>query len=119
MTTKSRQDAMDTFKEILQDVDDSSEAGSKASKAIMKTIVATMPDRASTQMKFNELLKEFRTDVLKEELPWDDLSEDERSKVSRLCICFVLYTFLCILQRQRKSHDKRLRILFSKTDHRY
>ena len=39
---------MDTFKEIMQDIDDSSEAegtGSEAFKAIMKNIIAAMSDR--------------------------------------------------------------------------
>lgn len=42
MTTKSGQDAMDTLKEILEDIDSISESGSNTSRAILKNIASTM-----------------------------------------------------------------------------
>ncbi|XP_060574411.1 uncharacterized protein LOC132732081 [Ruditapes philippinarum] len=85
MATKSGQSALDTFKEILSDIDDSfSEAGSHVSEKILMNINATMSDRAATQKKFNELLEDFRKDVLKQNTEWDGLSENEKNSMSRL-----------------------------------
>ncbi|WAR28022.1 hypothetical protein MAR_013726, partial [Mya arenaria] len=38
-------------------------------------------NRAATQLKFNDLLEKFRTDVLSEDLPWNEMTEEERNSV--------------------------------------
>lgn len=43
-----------------------------------------MSDRASTQFKFNQLLKQLRVDVLKEDLgyEWENVSDEEHHSLS-------------------------------------
>lgn len=85
MATKSGQSAFYTFKEILSDIVDSfSKTDSKISYQILMNISSTMSDRAATQKKFNELLEDSRTDVLKTNVEWDALSEIEKKFMSRL-----------------------------------
>lgn len=46
--------------------------------------------RAETEAKFNEILEEFRTDVLKEDLGenWNIKSAEEQMSISKLCNVF-------------------------------
>lgn len=67
--TKSGQDVLDCFKEILKDIDQAThrvdETDSPSmSELLLSHIVATMSDRASTQTKLNELLEAYRAEVL-------------------------------------------------------
>jgi hypothetical protein len=41
-----------------------------------------MSDRATTQLKFNELLEEYRTHILKEEFEeqWAEMSDAEKNR---------------------------------------
>ena len=50
-----------------------------------------MSDKDATQVKFNELLEEYRTQILQEKLgnAWNDMSELEQLSISKLNI------FLC------------------------
>ena len=67
--TKGATDTMTTFNEILSDISDASQFSDReSSKKILLNIVATMSDRASTQIKFNELLEDYRANILKEHL---------------------------------------------------
>ena len=45
-----------------------------------------MSDKAATQVKFNELLEEYRTQILQEKLgnAWNDMSELEQLSISKL-----------------------------------
>jgi Na+-transporting NADH:ubiquinone oxidoreductase subunit NqrA len=45
-----------------------------------------MSDRACTQIKFNELLEDYRANILKEHLSesWDMMSDAEKSSVTKL-----------------------------------
>lgn len=79
----------------------------------MKNIVATMSDRASTQMKFNDLLQEFRTEVLREQLPWNDMSDDEKTKLSRLCNFFCsLHVLVHLVEAAEKSLVETENVIF-------
>lgn len=61
MATKSGQSALDTFTEIVSDIEDSfSKTDCKISDQILMNISSTMSDRAATQKKFNKLLEDFR-----------------------------------------------------------
>ncbi|WAR05051.1 SPIN3-like protein, partial [Mya arenaria] len=91
IVTKSGKDVLQSLHQILGDIDALSESADKpVSREILKNISSTMSDRASTQMKFNQLLEEFRTDVLKEDLgeEWDNMSEEEQLSISKLCNFF-------------------------------
>ncbi|XP_071149165.1 uncharacterized protein [Mytilus edulis] len=87
MTTKAGQSVLNVLKDILSDIDDASErSDNEVSKEILLNISSTMSDRAATQLKFNELLEEFRTSVLKEKMvdTWETLSLNEQETISKL-----------------------------------
>ena len=71
-----------------------------------------MSDRASTQLKFNELLEEYRTHVLKETMgeAWDGMSSVEQLAFSKLCNFFcglhVLVHFADAASIAMKETDK-------------
>ena len=54
----------DVLKVILGDIELSSEKADDTAKHILLKISCTMSDRASTQLKFNELLKDYRKEIL-------------------------------------------------------
>ncbi|XP_053392120.1 uncharacterized protein LOC128554835 [Mercenaria mercenaria] len=91
ISTKAGKDVLQTLLTILGDIDSVSEtADNQASREILKHISSTMSDRASTQIKFNQLLEEFRKEVLKEDLgeQWDTMTNEEQLSISRLCNFF-------------------------------
>ena len=91
MTTKAGKYVLKCLLNILGDIDTvGNTSENQASKTILKNIASTMSDRASTQVKFNELLEVFRTEVFKEELgeQWDAMTEDEQMSISHLCNFF-------------------------------
>lgn len=93
LLTKSGRDTLAVFQDILQDIDDRSEKTDLASKKILLKITATMSDRASTELKFNELLEKFRADVLPELMTnlLYELSDEDQRSASSLLIFFVVY----------------------------
>ena len=86
MTTKSGQDTLQTLKEILWDLDDKYYSGeNKASEDLLFHIRNTMSDRAATELKFNELLEEYRRDVLPKVVrDWEELTDEEKEIMGRL-----------------------------------
>ena len=87
IVTKGATDTLATFNEILDDISDSSKfSNNDSGKKILLNIVSTMSDRASTQIKFNELLEDYRTTILKEHLSdsWDAMNDAEKSSVTKL-----------------------------------
>ena len=61
MASKSAVDTLSVFKEILSDIDCTcQQAENEPSKVILQHIVATISDRATTKVKFNTLLKDYR-----------------------------------------------------------
>ena len=63
--TKSADNTLKVFKEILRDLNDISDSeNDPVSRDIIKHICATLSDRAATEMKFNNLLESYRKDVL-------------------------------------------------------
>ena len=93
MVTKSAQDTLSTYKEILQDIDDRTRASkNETSMKILLHTVATMSDRAATELKFNQLLQDYRKDTLPQFIEgYDCLSEDDRAPLERM------YNFFCAL----------------------
>ncbi|WAQ97233.1 hypothetical protein MAR_029923 [Mya arenaria] len=91
ISTKAGKDVLQTLQQILGDIDVVSELSENpASIQILKNISSTMSDRASTQIKFNQLLEDFRTDVLKEDLgdEWENMTNEEQLSISKLCNIF-------------------------------
>ena len=65
MVSKSGKDTLSTFKDILADIDVRCKAtNNEFSSNILKHISATMSDRASTELKFSELLQQYRESVI-------------------------------------------------------
>ena len=71
-----------------------------------------MSDRTSTQIKFNELLEDYRANVIKESMgaAWDNMSLEEQLVCSRLCNFFcglhVLVHFADAASISMKENDK-------------
>ena len=81
MATKAEQSVLGTMLEILSDIDYVSlKSNNKTSKPILLNISCTMSDRAATQIKFNELLQDFRKEVVTELYgnKWVELPEKEQ-----------------------------------------
>lgn len=86
ITTKSAQDTLDVLKEILSDIDLRSKlTDNSKSKALLTHIIATMSDRAQTEIKFNALLEEYRSSILPTVIEnYDDLPDDDKKAVASL-----------------------------------
>ena len=86
MSTKSAQDTLSTFKDILQDISESQEhSENDTSLKILRNIQNTMSDRASTELKFNDLLQDYRKDILPIVIDnFDQLDDKTRTSVERL-----------------------------------
>ena len=59
----------------------------------MLNITSTMSDK--TPIKFNTLLEEYRTQILEEKLrdAWDNMTDLEKTSVSRMNYFFVDFTY--------------------------
>ena len=93
METKSAQDTLSTYKGILHDIDDRTRTRkNETSMKILLHTVATMSDRVATELKFNQLLQDYRKDTLPQFIEgYDCLSEDDRAPLERM------YNFFCTL----------------------
>jgi hypothetical protein len=85
MATKSSGDTLDTFKEILSDIDAASDRDDSAANRLLCNIKNTMSDRASTETKFNEMLKEYRDTVLPDViLNFNMLNEESKQAITEM-----------------------------------
>lgn len=86
LVTKSGQDTLDALKGILQDIDKRcQDTASETSKHILGNIYNTMSDSASTEIKFCNLVEEFRGTILPYTVQnYARLSEEERVPVDKL-----------------------------------
>ena len=84
---------LSTFKQILSDIDDVSVTENKRSEQIMVNIASTMSDRAATQVNFNDLLEEFRSDIVIGQLgeAWESFNESRNSQ--NFAISFAPYMY--------------------------
>ena len=102
LATKSADDTLSTFKEVLQDIDDKKRADdtSDVAKKILKNIQNTMSDRAATEMKWHEMLENYRRNILPEVVEnWKDLTEDEKAPLERLRNFYCgLHTYVQVAQ---------------------
>ena len=89
IVSKSGQDCLNTFKQILCDIDDDSHRSDEVARKILVKISSTMSDRASTQIKFNDLLEEYRKDILSLTVEnYDSMSEAQQLSLGKLCNFF-------------------------------
>lgn len=95
IVTKSAQDTLKAFKEILCGIDDRcSVTDCEKSRAILIHIVATMSYKAGMEKKFDELLEEYRRDILSPTVDnYEYVSEDDQQAVGKLS------NFLCGVHR--------------------
>lgn len=83
----SAQNTLETFEEILDDIDCVQQALGKdtASSKIIAKIKNTMSDRHSAEKLFNDLIHDFRAGVLPTIIEnWDHLHESEQEQFSRM-----------------------------------
>lgn len=82
---KSGQSTLDTFKYILNDINDYCFQAEKKSDMhvgyqILANIRDTMSDRASTDKTFNGLLEQFRIDILPDDIDnWNEINEKQKT----------------------------------------
>ncbi len=90
IASKAGQDVLSTFQQILRDIDlISDQAEFQVSQRILYNITSTMSDRASTQLKFNDLLEDYRREILPEMIQnYGDLLPEERLAAGKLCNFF-------------------------------
>ena len=85
MATKSSHDTLDTFKDILSDIDSVCNEGESPGQRLLTNIKNTMSDRASTETKFNELLANYRNELLPQVIEnFEQMEENEKAAVSKM-----------------------------------
>ncbi|WAR14697.1 hypothetical protein MAR_004802 [Mya arenaria] len=84
--TKYASNTLSVLKEILEDLDCASKcSNSETSRDIVAHITATMSDRAATEVKFNDLLSTYRTEVLPLVYSnYETFTEDEKNSMESL-----------------------------------
>lgn len=83
----SAQNTLETLKEILDDLDmvHKQMGQDKVSSKIISKLKNTMSDRHAAEKLFNELLAEYRADILPEVMAnWSQVSESEREQLTRI-----------------------------------
>lgn len=106
MITKSGKDTLECLKEILLDIDMASQDPTKhTSNEILKNIRSTMSDSASTEIKFNELLEEYRKSILPYAIyNFHQLNNYQKESVSKLLNFFCgLHSIVHIAETCNKS----------------
>ena len=83
----SAQNTLDTLKEILEDLDmvHKQLGQPKVSSKIVSKLKNTMSDRHAAEKLFNELLADYRAEILPEVMAnWSEVSESEREQFTRM-----------------------------------
>eukprot|EP00117_Sycon_ciliatum_P047349 scpid58269/ scgid33823/ len=87
MKCGSADHVLDKLKQVLGDVASacSGDGKEQIAEKILKGITNTMSDRCIVQKKFNELLQEYRADVLPSVVGgWEDLTSEQQSKLTTM-----------------------------------
>ena len=89
MVSKSADDTLTTFKDVLDDIshicNDHITPGNETGIKILSQIKNTMSDRAATESKFNELLKTYRSECLDKCIEgWDSFSVDAQEALKKM-----------------------------------
>ena len=83
----SAKNTLETFQEILSDIDCVQHAlgGNSKSTEIVKKLKNTMSDRHAAEKLFNELLSEYRADILPSVAKdWEGMNKTEREQLTRV-----------------------------------
>ena len=83
----SAKNTLETFQEILSDIDTVHQAlgGNAKSTEIVTKLKNTMSDRHAAEKLFNELLSEYRAEILPAVAKdWENLTRDEREQLMRV-----------------------------------
>ena len=106
MKCGSADHVLDKLKQVLGDVASACSGDGKEQIAeILKGITNTMSDRCIVQKKFNELLQEYRADVLPSVVGgWEDLTSEQQSKLTTMnnYFCGLHYIFGLADQAQER-----------------
>ena len=96
IATKSADHTLKVFKEILKDLDENSKINSnQISSNIICHIVATLSNRATTEVKFNSLLSDFRRQINPlTYYNYNTFSDEEKNHLKACAISFVDYMHL-------------------------
>ncbi|MES9902781.1 MAG: hypothetical protein ABW168_08870, partial [Sedimenticola sp.] len=105
MATKSSHDTLETFKDILDDIENISENSKNNGKKILTNIKNTMSDRAATETKFNQLLETYRNEILPDVIvDYDTLDAEEKLVISHMNNFFCgLHTLVHMADAAQKS----------------
>lgn len=119
--TKSGKDTLSAFEELLEDIDERSEAANMVAKKVLLNITSTMSDRESTEKKFNQLLEELRSSVLQELYEnWKDLSQEDQTKASTLLnFCCGLHSLIHFAETSNSTCREAEKLFFLMRIHRY
>ena len=114
LVTKGGSGTLETFKEILKDIDNrSARTENEVSRQILTNIHATISDSAITEIKFNKLLEEYRISVLPYTIEkYEQLDNESKEAVDTLLIFSVAYIHWYILQRLHQNQCKRLKRIY-------
>ena len=83
----SDKNTLETFQEILSDIESVQQVlgGNAKSTEIVTKLKNTMSDRHAAEKLFNELLSEFRAEILPAVAKdWENLTRDEREQLMRV-----------------------------------
>ncbi len=90
IATKSAEDALKAFKEVLHDIEDrAEETGSQVANQILANIQNKVSDRAATEKKFTQILETTRKEILPEVIDnWAELEEKDKEAIINLSSYF-------------------------------
>ena len=96
----SAQSMLDKVKEILDDLSasasTSNDKDTQTTSEIVMQIKSTMSDRANTEKSFNELLANYRAEILPLVVKnWEELSQKEKESMSEMYNFFLWHSFCC------------------------
>ena len=92
----SAKNTLETFQEILSDIDSVQKAlgGNARSAEIVTKLKNTMSDRHAAEKLFNELLMEYRAEILPTVAKdWENMTKTEREQLMHINNFFVDCTF--------------------------
>ena len=105
----SAQDTLDTLKEILEDLDlvQAKLESAKVSSKIIVKLKNSMSDRHAAEKHFNQLLSEYRSDILPDVFAgWSSLRDKEKKQVIRMNNFFCGLHFLVALADAAEATTK-------------
>ncbi len=114
MVSKSAADTLSVFKEVLSDIDYTcQQSDHEPSKLILQHIVATMSDRAATEVKFNTLLNDYRETIMPTVIDnYDQMPESERTAIGYLANFFCgLHDLIHIAEASEKAISETEKVL--------